>query len=526
MRHFGSVFGRKAKIRKAVDRALARVVKEHDVADHAPIEDLPVELQPTAYFTLAHALADDERYAAAKHTLERAIALAPDEIDLHRLSASIHRELGNVADAIAAQRRVVDAAPDEAAPALALAELLITSEQLVDAITLLRSFAYVHDREVNTRLAEALFVNGESEEALAILDEVCAQYEAQLREPWSVTDRQGLISRAEHASRLRDDVYAELHGREATIELAAAAGRLDARAGVNYRLLGARLASSSERVAEVLELQDPDTTEKRGHASGPRSALGAALVGSSQLRRGDLRGARKSFERAGELDGRCFAAFFGFGAVLDHEKHDLHRRVERLPVAVQTSADLTKVVPDWPALTEIERRVVWASVGPCRAFLPDLAKRAVTMRILPIDVRATDIGLFEHIAGKRASDDHRSYDALSGVATARGAIAKIEELLDIASDHAWTFAHEFAHLVYFHLDDARGAPFMSLFERARKIGYANTSYALKNDDELFAVSYTDYLRQRYELPDAPITDDAGIQSALMDYFRELCNSSA
>ena len=505
-----------------MDRALARVAEEHDVADPAPIEALPLELQLTAYYTLAHALADDERYAAAKHTLERAMALAPDELDLHRLSASIHRELGDIAGAIAAQQRVVAGATGEPAPALALAELLITTEQLDDAIALLRPLAHVHDREVKARLAEALFLRGESEEALAILDEVCAQYEAQLREPWSVPDRQGLISRAEHASRLRDDVYAELHGREATIELAAAAGRLDARAGVNYRLLGARLASQSQRVAEVLELEDPDATEKRGQAYGPKNALGVALVGSSHLRRGDLRTARKSFERASELDGRCFAAFFGLGAVLDHEKHDLQRRAERLRVAAEPTSELEQVVPDWPALTELERRVVWASVGPCAHWLPHLAKRAVKMRVLPIDVRATDIGLFEHIAGKRASDDHRSYDALSGVATARGAIAKIEELLDIASDHAWTFAHEFAHLVYFHLDDAHGAPFMSLFERAREVGYATTSYALKNDDELFAVSYTEYLRQRYELPGAPIADDAGIQSALMDYFRDLC----
>jgi hypothetical protein len=155
-------------------------------------------------------------------------------------------------------------------------------------------------------------------------------------------------------------------------------------------------------------------------------------------------------------------------------------------------------------------------------LLPRLAERSVTMRILPIDVRATDIGLFEHVAGKRASDDHRSYDALSGVATARGAIAKIEEVLDIASDHSLTLAHEFAHLVYFHLDRARAAPFMSLYERARKIGYANTSYALKSDDELFAVSYTDYLRQRYGLPGAPLADDAGIQNAVRSYFGELC----
>jgi tetratricopeptide (TPR) repeat protein len=518
------VFGRKAKIRKAVNRALARVVDEQDLADHAPIEALPADQQAQAYFTLAHWLFDDERYAAAKHTVERALVLAPDEADLHKLSASIHRELGDVGSALAIQRRAVASAPRDPVAALALADLLISQEHLDEAITLLRSFSDIHDRELSAKLAEALFVHGEAEEAFTILDEVCAQYESQLKEPWSVTDRQGLFARAKHAQRLRNDVYAELHGREATIELAAAEGRLDARAGVNYRLLGARLASSGKRVAEVLELQDPDTTEKRGEACGPKSALGLALIGSAQLRRGDLGAARKSFERSSELDGRCFAAFLGLGAVLDCEKHALHRRAERLAIA-QADPVIASVVPDWPALTELERRVVWASIGPCAELLPELAKRTVTMRVLPIDVRATDIGLFEHVAGMRAADDHRSYDALGGVATSRGAIAKIEDLLDIASTHSWTLAHEFAHLVYYHLDDARTAPFLELFESARKIGYANTSYALKNDDELFAVTYTDFLRQRYGLPGEPIADDAGIQRTLMSYFQELTSTN-
>ena len=63
---------------------------------------------------------------------------------------------------------------------------------------------------------------------------------------------------------------------------------------------------------------------------------------------------------------------------------------------------------------------------------------------------------------------------------------------------------------------------MELYDKARKIGYANTDYALKNDDELFAVSYTDFLRQRYGLPIEPVADDAGIHDALASYFAALC----
>lgn len=521
------MFGRKAKIRKAVARAFDAIGGGDDLPDdaRAPIEALAAEHRPTAYFNLAHELVDDERYAAALRATERALELAPDEVDLFALLARIHRERGELVAAIGAQRRVVAANPRAIRPALALATMYVETgqaAQLGEAVDLLRALAPAGDREVDALLAEALFLRGEAEAAFELLDRVCGEYDAQLREPWSVPDRQGLIARAEHARRLRDDVYAELHGREATIELHAASGRLDARAGVNYRLLGSQLASKSERVAGALELEAPDATEQRGRALGETSAAGLALVGSAQLRRGDLRAARASFERASELDGRCFAAFFGLGAVLDHDKYGLHRRAERLPLAPAATPELARVVPDWPALTDVERRVAWASVGPFAAQLPGLAERGVQMRVLPIDVRATDIGLFEHVSGKRAADDHRSYDALGGVATQRGAIAKIEELLQIAADHSWTFAHELAHLVYYYLDDARTARFEAIYERARRVGYANIEYALKSSDEMFAVSYTDFVRARHGYRAAPVADDAGIQAALTSFFDELC----
>lgn len=38
-----------------------------------------------AYLTFAHWLFDDERYVAAKHTVERALVIVTDEPDLHEL---------------------------------------------------------------------------------------------------------------------------------------------------------------------------------------------------------------------------------------------------------------------------------------------------------------------------------------------------------------------------------------------------------------------------------------------------------
>ena len=515
------MFGRKARIRKAIDRAIARLQQADDLADYAPIEALPEDHRAQAYRWLANVLFHGEWYRAAQHSVTRALALTPDEVELHQLAASIAIEIGDRDEAIAAQRRVVARQPRNAPSAAALAEMLIDAERLSEAIELLQPLRDLHDPVLEMRLAEALFVTGEAAEALAILDEVCDHYDARMKE-LAGPDWQELTERAAEASRLRDDVYAELHGREATIELAARAGNLDARAGVNYKLLGARLAATGERIAEVLELETPEVTERRGRAllnDDPDSARGLVLVGCAELRRGEVAAARATFERACEADGRCFAAFMGLGAAMDHETHELHRRAAQLALPEALPAELEHVVPDWPALTDAERRVVWLSVQPFARRLADLAAGKVVIRILPVDVRATDVGLFEDAAGERA-DDHRSYDAVTGVATHGGAIAKIEELLDVGED-GLTFAHELAHLVFFHLAAHEAEPLLRLYERAMELGYGNTEYALSNPDEFFAVSYADYLRQRHELPGVPLDDDAGIQHDLRIYFDQL-----
>ena len=160
--------------------------------------------------------------------------------------------------------------PSNAPSAAALAEMLIDADRVAEAIELLRPLRELHDPVLETRLAEALFVTGEAAEALAILDEVCDHYDVQTKE-LAGADWEALKKRAGEASRLRDDVYAEMHGREATIELAARAGNLDAGAGVNYKLLGARLAATGERIADVLGSRRPRRPSGAGARYSTRS---------------------------------------------------------------------------------------------------------------------------------------------------------------------------------------------------------------------------------------------------------------
>ena len=511
------MFGRRAKIRRAVRRAL-------DEGDPAAIEALAPDLRGSAYGSLALAYHEDEERDAARDALERGLAAAPDDVDLHQLAATLAIEEGRTDDAIAAQTRVVAASPRDPDAASTLGELLLAGERVDEAIALLAPWRG-KDPATDHRLAEALHAAGDAAGALALLEGVCAHYDVQLKQ-LGVADWHGLKSRAEEAERLRDEIYAEQHGREATIDLAVKAGKLDARAGVNYRLMGARLAAGSERVAEVLELEDPDAAEQRARrllAAAPDDPVGLSLLGVVQLRRGAAAAARKSFERACEADGSYFPAFLGLGAAIDHDRYDLHRRAGRF-AGPPRSAAIDALLPDLHALTEAERRVVWASAQPLVRLLPTLADAGVTLRILPLDVRATDIGLFAEAAGERHDEDHRTYDAITGLATHGGAIAKIEELLDVVTDGGWTFAHELAHLAFFHMPDELAGPIEDLYERACEVGYAHTEYALSNLDEFFACSYVDWLRLRHELPNAPLADDAGLRDELADYFDGLAST--
>jgi hypothetical protein len=209
---------------------------------------------------------------------------------------------------------------------------------------------------------------------------------------------------------------------------------------------------------------------------------------------------------------------------MECQRHSWFSQVRSLPSA-SDAPGLEEVVPDWPALSELERRVVWASAEPLAAALPGLAAAGTTIRILPVDVRATDLAELAEAAGARFADDHRSMDAIAGVATRAIAIAKIENLLDVVSDGAWTFAHELAHLVFFSVDDSVRDRVHELYEAALETGYAVSEYQTSNPDELFAVAYADYLRHRHQLGVVEKMDEAGITSALFEIIAELSPKS-
>jgi len=254
-------------------------------------------------------------------------------------------------------------------------------------------------------------------------------------------------------------------------------------------------------------------------SSDPRSAHALCLKGSALLRLGKLDAARERFEEAAALDGRCFAAFLGLGAVFDHERYGLLGAAGGLPVFPEP-VELGAIVPDLPALTPLELRVVCASAAPLAGALPAVAAAGARIRLLPIDVRPTDVPeLSGTISGR--TEDHRSYDAIGGLAASRLAVARIDELLDVVSESGLVFAHELAHLAFFHLAGELRERVEALHREATELGWVAEAYALENPDEFFAVSYTDWLRQRYGLPLRREPDDEGIFDAIAAVFEAL-----
>jgi tetratricopeptide (TPR) repeat protein len=522
------IFGggrRRAAVRSAIAASEGSGGLDAALSALAP---LPARDRAQALCELADHLRREDALDPARTALTRALDLDPDCRGAIERLAAVESERGDLGAALAATARLVELAPGAPEPVCDHAGLLLAAGRPAEALAAVEASPHAAEPMVALKRGEALLALDRKEEALELLDAVREHYDSELRA--------GLVTR-EHwqhlrdlhgeASRLADSARAELHGSETLVVQPAIAGKLDGRAGVNYRLLGESLmVGASPLVDGSTPLEQVSVAAARADrmlADDPKSAHALCLKGSVLLRLGRLDAARDRFEKAAALDGRCFAAFLGLGAVLDCERYGLLAAAERLP-DLPEPAGLDAIVPDLRALTPLERRVVCASAAPLAGALPAVAAAGARIRLLPIDVRPTDLPELS-LANRERTDDHRSYDAIGGLAAPRLAVARIDELLDVASDHALVFAHELAHLAFFHLAGELRVQVQELYRKATELGWVADAYALKNPDEFFAVSYTDWLRLRFGLPLRREPDEAGIFDRLAIVFEALARGS-
>ena len=517
-----SLFGG-GKRRAAVASALRAAASKDLTAALGCLANLPAADRADALCEVADHCCREEDAASARSMVARALETVPEHRGALERLLALESESRNLDAAIAAGARLVRAAPKRLEPVCTLADLLLAVNRPADALAAIEESPHSGEATVVLKRGECLLALDRDEEALEILSAVRDHFYGALkagllsREDWHhVQDLHG------EASRLADSAQAALHGRESVVVDSAMQGKLDGRAGVNYRLLGQALMAAAPRLATQLELASPQATETRANRmlkDDPKSAHGRVLKGSALLRQGKVARAHEHFEEATTIDGKCFAAFLGLGAVLDHERFDLLTAAGRLPVSTEP-AGLEKVVPDLPALTPLEKRVVVATSRPLRSCFPDLARAGAQIRILPIDVRATDLPELARIADLR-SDDHRSYQAIGGLAVPLLAVSRIDELLDVVSDNGLVFAHELAHLAFFHMPESSRLAVEAIYEKAAEIGWVAEGYALKNPDEFFAVSYTDWLRVDLSLPLRREPDEAGIFDSVSRVFEQI-----
>ncbi len=510
------------RLRRAVQKAVNLYLGGNESEALASLDVWRTRRGADVDVALAEALDDRDSPTAAQAVLDRALKADPKNWNGRVLLAGLAKARGELPQVLKIYRELNAERPTFEPLAKVLADLEIDEGEPSRAVKVLERFGPSASFALRHLLAKALFADGRSKEALEVAGPLLEYLEAEAQ--------RGMLGGGvdpqeyQELKTLYDELVAETQGAEAVTVDAARRRQLDARAAVNFTLLAGELMNRSPRIAVHLELKTVQEYEQLGKElleKDPKSAVGMCQLGIAALRRGDDRRAVELFEAARDADPSHFGALLGSGAARQIDQRNLYREARMLPDAV-TWPGLVEVVPDWPALTDLERRVVCASVEPLKWFLPRLAKVGARMRILPLDVRVVDVPEFAELQAERAEDDHRSYAALGGVAQHGVACARIESLLDVSSD-GWTFAHEFAHVAHHAFDEDTQRTIEDLHERANGEDeeYAFTQYQLSNPFEFFACAYVDHLLETHQGVDKLQGQPEGVALETRRFLAEL-----
>ncbi len=490
--------------------ALAEIGKELNRGDPEPAVEF------------AKLARDSDKLSLAIDALELVLKRYPDHHDALGLKAEIHLLRGENQAAKHMLEQILEKAPNNFAVARGLAKIYAEEEDYRRVVEVLEPAKDFSDEWTLRALADAYFASGKYEDAIDILEPIIHTLETRMRTAMSEEEFEALKEAYEDYEQMHSEAVAQVHGREEGVLIAAHGGRLDANAGINYRLLGDRLMLEAVSSSGPTELRTIKAMEQEGehiYDHNRKDHRGLVLRASVALRTGRFDKAQDLFKKAIEQDGRDFASYRGLGVAMDAQTYGFKRYLAKLP-ELNLPESLPRVVPDYGALGKLERTVVDASVHPLRFALDRLAKRGVKIRILPIDVRATDLEAFSINTGERF-DDHRTFDASTGLATDSLAISKVEELLDVTSPASLTFAHEYAHLVYFHFEPELKKHIDRLMLAADSVGYVCDEYQMKNLDEFMAVSYEKYVRVRYDLRHDIVEDEEGVWRSIKEFFDAL-----
>jgi len=506
-------FFHKRRIAKSIDAAYAALseesaevpsVLERLIADVEEEERLSVLLQ------LGERLVDNEAFDAARAVIEQTLRLYPDSWDALALLAQVERHApGRTQEAIGVLRRLLDLDPGNVDVAADLALLLTDSGDPEEALKILHTLREKDHPVVALRMGEALAALGREAEAVAALRDVQRLYEYRLKHGMLHGDAYEMREHMMQAARL----YASLRA-EAVLQQQAAQQSLEATDTVEPQhptAVGLALRASSERIAEVLDLRSPEETRALAESrleKNPNDAVALALLGSALLRLGKLPQARARFEEAIASDPHSFPAHLGLGAVLDFEQYDLLSTAEQF-VPPPSLPGLRSVLPDFPALTEREQAVAWASLEPLFFVAVGAgdtpATRLPAIRILPIDVRPSDLAPKDE--GSSQSLVPPSVDGI--------------RILDTRSIYGWELARLFARLTFSVLPGQLKQEALRCLAAVRESGWTLESATPEEDSELFALTCVAFLMQRHGLAEWEELGDSAALRDMMGFLAEI-----
>ncbi|MCO4774270.1 MAG: hypothetical protein KDA24_29860 [Deltaproteobacteria bacterium] len=482
--------------------------------DFSGLEGLSLQKQLDTLDRAVRDLVWDERFDAAEQVFTFAASLTPLALLERRLD--FYRVQERIDDEVATLRTAVKAHPRNPEPRARLARLLGDLDRATEALALLQA-APAEDALLDLERCAVLIDLGRGDEALPELEEMVPQLEGALRGAFDDNYRI-LRERLMRANALLDDVHVTREGGQARVLSAASRGQIDRHAAINYTLIGQGLMARSGAQPVSLRVQPLD---EDGTALALDNARGDLIArtrhGLSELRLGHPSRAKLLFSRAHEADASYFPAALGLGAAMRMEETHAIRRIDDLP-ALHSITGLERLLPDWAALTELERRVVHASALPLRCALPALSKARAQLIVLPLDVRPSDRRELSEV-GESDEPHAVATDALAGFAMPHLAVVRLEDLLDTTSPNmSWVFAHELAHMAMWRLPERTQQSIERLHQRALDNPWAVGGYQQKNPQEFFAVGYEGWLRTKYRRHGAPVRDEAGIVDELFALF--------
>ena len=261
----------------------------------------------------------EERDDEAAALLERVLGEEGNDLPALRLKAELQADVDPEGAAQTLQRLVTLVPGIDASLILQLAEALISADRPEEALERLEPLRKGAGPEVLLRVGKALYAASRTEEALEVLDGAMDQADALARfDPFAGDVTQGDPVFAELRA-LHEEVLAEVHGREAVTLDAALRRKLDARAGVNFKLLAQSLMHQRTGKPRTLLLESTEQERASGHAllsHDAREVMGHLFLGSADLREGLFEEALHHFEEAERSDPKHFAAVLGRGAAL------------------------------------------------------------------------------------------------------------------------------------------------------------------------------------------------------------------